>query len=286
MLPRQGVHVEVELGRLLSSLRQVLLVQIAQRDDLWVAEQRVVVEIELGVEREHASIAGENQRVDLGQRGIALVEGAIQARARSAGPPGSTPLETPIFRAMPSACTSIRPSAGSIATLWIFSGACAATSSISMPPSELAISVTRCEARSTTMPTWSSPPESCAPLLQGRRRTWPPLRSGLMRHQGHAEDLRGVFMHLVERLRHFDAAALAPASGMDLRLDHPHLAAQPARCRIGLRNGEARGPPRGRDTDFAQDLLCPDIREMFMTTVLARAPLRASNMGLCRERRR
>ena len=59
----------------------------------------------------------------------------------------------PILRATSSAWVSVRPATGSIATLWIFSGVRAATSSISMPPSELAISVTRCEERSTTMPT-------------------------------------------------------------------------------------------------------------------------------------
>src|SRR5579859_1743571 len=63
---------------------------------------------------------------------------------------------TPILREIPSAWLSLNPSTGSMATLWIFSGACAATSSISMPPSELAIRVTRCVARSTTMPTYSS----------------------------------------------------------------------------------------------------------------------------------
>ena len=60
---------------------------------------------------------------------------------------------TPILRAASSAWASVNPATGSMATLWIFSGAWAATSSISMPPSELAIRVTRCEVRSTTMPT-------------------------------------------------------------------------------------------------------------------------------------
>jgi hypothetical protein len=60
---------------------------------------------------------------------------------------------TPIFFATSSAWASVNPATGSIATRCIFSGEWAATSSISMPPSELAISVTRCDARSTTMPT-------------------------------------------------------------------------------------------------------------------------------------
>ena len=58
----------------------------------------------------------------------------------------------PIFFAMSSACASVRPTPGSTNTVWIFSGVWAATSSMSMPPSELAISATRCVPRSTTMP--------------------------------------------------------------------------------------------------------------------------------------
>ena len=57
-----------------------------------------------------------------------------------------------------------------------FPGVRAATSSISMPPSELAIRVTRCEARSTTMPTYSSLRMS-APSSTSRRLHQPALRA-------------------------------------------------------------------------------------------------------------
>ena len=63
------------------------------------------------------------------------------------------PAGTPILRATSSASASVSPLTGSTNTLWIFSGVCAATSSMSMPPSELAIRHTRCVVRSTTMPT-------------------------------------------------------------------------------------------------------------------------------------
>ena len=48
------------------------------------------------------------------------------------------------------------PLAGSMATRMIFSGLCAATSSISMPPSVEAITVTRPVARSTSSERYSS----------------------------------------------------------------------------------------------------------------------------------
>ncbi len=59
-------------------LGRILLVQVAQRDDLGVAKERVVVEVELGIERHHASVAGDNQRVDLGERGVGRVEALVQ----------------------------------------------------------------------------------------------------------------------------------------------------------------------------------------------------------------
>ncbi len=66
-----------------------------------------------------------------------------------------------------------------------------------------------------------------------------PLGAGLVGHQRHAENLRGELMHLFERLRHLDAAALAAASGMDLRLHDPDLAAEFARGGIRLGHRKA-----------------------------------------------
>ncbi len=45
----------------------VLLGQVAQRRDVRVAEQGVVVEVDLGVEHDHVALLGDGQRVDLGQ---------------------------------------------------------------------------------------------------------------------------------------------------------------------------------------------------------------------------
>src|SRR3984885_13799340 len=80
---------------------------------------------------------------------------------------------TPIFLATSSAWRSVKPASGSTATLCILSGWCAATSSISMPPSELAIKVTRCVERSTTMPTYSSLRMSAPSSTSNRLTTLP-----------------------------------------------------------------------------------------------------------------
>ncbi|MNC87936.1 hypothetical protein D3C83_37130 [compost metagenome] len=43
-----------------------------------MAEQRVVVEVHLGIERHHLLVAGNDQRVDFRERCVGVVEGLIQ----------------------------------------------------------------------------------------------------------------------------------------------------------------------------------------------------------------
>ena len=68
---------------------------------------------------------------------------------------------------------SFKPVAGSTNTLCIFSGVLAATSSMSMPPSELAITHTVCVPRSTTRPRYSSFLMSAPSSTRSRRTFWP-----------------------------------------------------------------------------------------------------------------
>src|SRR5574343_367760 len=56
------------------------------------------------------------------------------------------------------------------------------------------------------------------------------FRAGLVRDQLHAEDLAGVFANFFQRGCDLDATALATATGVDLGLDHPDLAAQGFGC--------------------------------------------------------
>ena len=46
------------------------------------------------------------------------------------------------------------------------------------------------------------------------------LRAGLMSDQRRAQDSSRLLLHIIDRLDHLDAAGLAAAAGMDLRLDH------------------------------------------------------------------
>ena len=58
------------------------------------------------------------------------------------------------------------------------------------------------------------------------------FRAGLMGDELHAQDGAGVGLDLVQRLGHLDTAALAAATGVDLRLHDPDRPAQ------ALRNGQ------------------------------------------------
>ena len=81
------------------------------------------------------------------------------------------------------------------------------------------------------------------------------LGPGLVGDQLHAQDLPGQLLDLVERARQLDAAALAAAAGMDLRLDHPDGAAQLLRRFAGFEHGEGRVAARHRHAEVAKDFL-------------------------------
>ena len=141
-----------------------------------------------------------------------------------------------------------------MATLCIFSGVCAATSSISMPPSELAIKRHALRGAVDDHADVEFLADVGA-LLHQQAPHEPAFGPGLMGHQRHAEDLRGELVDLLERLRHLDAAALAAAAGVNLRLDDPDLAAELARRRIRLGDRKAGHAARRRHAVLAQDLL-------------------------------
>ena len=81
------------------------------------------------------------------------------------------------------------------------------------------------------------------------------LGAGLMRLQHHAENLRSVAFHLVERTREFDAAPLATTAGVNLRLHHPDVAAEFLCCGHCLINTETRDTAGCHNAEAAQYFL-------------------------------
>ena len=129
-------------------LVRILLVEVAQLHDLGLPIERVAIEVHLGVERHQVAVFGDHQRIDLDQAGVELGKGLADAaheRDRLADLPAvSSPRPNAIWRPW----KGWNPIAGSIATLMIFSGVLAATSSMSTPPSVEAMRVSREAARS------------------------------------------------------------------------------------------------------------------------------------------
>ncbi len=64
------------------------------------------------------------------------------------------------------------------------------------------------------------------PLLDEHAADLPAFRSGLVRDQRHADQLLRELLDLVGRPGDLDAAALAAAAGVNLRLDDVHAAAE------------------------------------------------------------
>ena len=62
-------------------LERLLLVEVAQLHELGVAEEGVVVEVDLGVEGEDVARLRDQERVDLDERGVRALEGAVERRA-------------------------------------------------------------------------------------------------------------------------------------------------------------------------------------------------------------
>ena len=112
-------------------------------------------------------------------------------------------------------------------SLKIRSGVFAATSSMSMPPSGLAIRIGRAAPRSRISARYSSRamPSPSSTKHAGHDAAF---GSGLVRLQRHADHVERDPLGLVGVLRQLHAAALAAAAGMNLRLDDDGAAAEAA----------------------------------------------------------
>jgi hypothetical protein len=82
----------------------------------------------------------------------------------------------------------------------------------------------------------------------------PPFRSGLMRHESHAQHLTGELLGFLRGLGEFYTAALTSASGMDLRLDD-NGAAKFLGSESSFISGINDFAPRDADAVTCKDLL-------------------------------
>ena len=224
-------------------LARVLLRLVAQLGDLRPAEQGVVVEAHLGVERQDAPFLGDDQRVDLDHGGVELAEGAVAAEDGADGRGDLAGLEA--------------QREGELARL----EALHADGGLDRDPDQRLGLVVRdlLDLHAAGRGGHDHDPLGLAVEHEAQIELAPPLhrrldidprhqlaaRPGLLGHQRLAEQLLGRGLDLAVVPAQLDAAGLAAPAGMDLRLDHPGLAADLARP-VGRLLG-AVGEPAARD---------------------------------------
>ena len=81
------------------------------------------------------------------------------------------------------------------------------------------------------------------------------VRAGLVGDQRRAEQAFGLALHVVDRFHHLDAAGLAAAAGMDLRLHDPDRSAEVVGGFDSLIHAHGRDAARHRHAEFAQHRL-------------------------------
>jgi hypothetical protein len=260
----------VVAGRL--ELGRVLLVLVAQLLDVLVAEQRVLVEVHLGVEGQHPAVAGDHQRVDLDQAGIEVGEGAVHGQhqldrrrhlpaleAEAEGELAGVERQHADGRVEADLEDLLRALARHLLDLHAAFGRGDHGDAAARPVDQ--------HAEIQLAP-------DVGPVLDVDALDLLALRPGLRGDQPHAEHRLGRLLGLVDGLHHLDAAALAAAAGVDLRLDHPNRAAQLAGHVLRFLRGVGDDAARHRDAVFRQQalgLILVDVHGSLTTTARNRS---------------
>ena len=188
-----------------------------------MAEQRIVVEGHLGIERQQTAVLGGDQRVDLDHGGIEIAEGAVGAhesghrladhrRRKTQGKGDLAGLELlHADRGLDgTADHGVGLGLGDLLDLH------AAGTGGNQRHALLGTIQHKSQIQLTVDVAGAFDIEAVHDLAG---------RAGLVRHQALAEQLVGRFPDLVVGTAQLDAAGLAAGAGMDLRLDHPLVAA-------------------------------------------------------------
>src|SRR5574343_1511026 len=242
---------QVELGSF--DFVGIVFVQIAHGDDFLLTEQGIGVKVELGVERLDGAIGFVNQRIDFGQRSVGFHVAGVQVLQR--------------LNALRNGSFVHAHALGELEGLRIgqanqridkdlddlFRGLVSnffdihATFVRGHHGDGLGSAVGQRSNVVFVLDVGTFVDQQVTNLLA--------FRTGLVRDQLHAQDLAGVFAHFFERGCDFDATTLATATGVNLGLDHPDLAAQGFGCLDRVVHGGAVNPARNGDAEFLQDLL-------------------------------
>ena len=218
-----------------------------------VAVQRVVVEVHLGVERDHAAVAGNDQWIDLDEARVGVDERLVERQHRRRR-----------LRRLPAFETEAVGQPVGVEPSHAGGRIDAHAEDLLRRRRRHLLDLHAALGRGDDGDAARRPVEQhadvelagdVAAFLDVDAADLPPLRPGLRRHESHAEHGLGRVGRRLDRLHDLDAAALAPAAGVDLRLDHPDGTAELARRVLGLgpRIGDAAA--RHRDAEVRQQRL-------------------------------
>src|SRR5215213_1781778 len=202
-----------------------------------MAEQRIVVEIDLRIEAQDLSLARHDQGIDFEKAHILGKEGPVELLGQPAEMFGLLPFELQ--------CRGKPPADIAAVAGWADSNGC---------------DLLRCRARhlfdidAAFFRSDERHPRRC-PVDKTGKIMFPrdvrglldidavddlALGAGLLGHELHAEHPLGLGANLLERLHQLDPARLAAAARMDLRLDHNRPLAEPLRRLDGFFRRERR----------------------------------------------
>ena len=218
-----------------------------------MAEQAVVVEIELGVQRDHATVAGDDQRIDLGERRVGLVECTIQALQHL-----PALLETR-FRNADLARDGIGLGIGE-ALHRIDEDLVNFLGRLRGDFLDVHAAFRARHQHHALRPPIDDHPDvklfaDVRAFFDQQAPHLLPLRSRLVSDELHAEDAAREVSDLGDRLRDLDAAPLAAAAGVDLRLDDVDAAADRLGALYGLSDRKRGNAARRRHAEAAKDFL-------------------------------
>ena len=242
---------------LASTSSGIFLGDVAQRLDLRMAEERIVIEGHLRVERKQLVILGGDERIDLQQRSIGFGKGLVQALEELhcgvdhgwLQPQGKSDLASLVVGE-----SDDRINLFLVDRLGILGGDFfnLHTAGLRSHEDQLACCAVQHDAEIQL-----AIDRGCLFYQQALHLL--PLRSGLVSHQLHSQDGLGCIFSGRQVAHHLHAAAFAAASGVNLRLDHDarSAAAQQQSSRIrGLRQRVCYLTPGHGHTVLRQDRLC------------------------------
>jgi hypothetical protein len=245
--------VEGELGRL--DLERILLGEVAQLFQIRMAEERVVIERDLGVEGEEIARLGEDERIDLDHRGIGVDEGLVERSEHLRQLPGGRAVQPHAEGEL--ARLERRHADAGVERLAENLLRLLGRDLLDVHAARGAGNDDRAAAGAIDEQADVELAVDLQPLFDQHTPDLLPFGAGLVRNQRHAEHLLGELLGFVRGLGELHAATLAAAACMNLRFHDNDAAAtaagQPLRDVTGLGRGRGHFPSRHRDAEARED---------------------------------